>query len=246
MPSQNRYVTICWVVQSFLFPSLYSPVARGERVSLGNGSIHEDDFRNGSQNIPECFKGYAISPTFHAFQMFLISPPYIAFKQTLNVLPSHLLTPFNGPVPPSNLLEKIVRGVAVEGPTDWPVPASSPPHAPPITNFKEGAPRIASILPVTRKSLSFSPASTKKVSTTRTWPTCPRPSFPQLSLHDLLITQTNQSEDIHRLPRFAGIVAAWMVLSGLPESSRLDVGMNCRAVREKTSALRMVSSFPKP
>ena len=46
---------------------------------------------------------------------------YLALKQTLDALPSHLLTPFNGPVPPSNLLDKIARGVAeAKGPTDWP------------------------------------------------------------------------------------------------------------------------------
>ena len=48
-------------------------------------------------------------------------PPFLALKQTLDALPSHLLTPFNGPVPPSNLLDKIARGVAdAKGPTDWP------------------------------------------------------------------------------------------------------------------------------
>ena len=50
-----------------------------------------------------------------------LSPFYLAFKQTLDALPSHLLTPFNGPVPPSNLLDKIARGVAeAKGPADWP------------------------------------------------------------------------------------------------------------------------------
>ena len=43
------------------------------------------------------------------------------FLQTLDALPSHLLTPFNGPVPPSNLLDKIARGVAkIKNPVDWP------------------------------------------------------------------------------------------------------------------------------
>ncbi|KAI0663879.1 hypothetical protein C8Q70DRAFT_907296 [Cubamyces menziesii] len=41
--------------------------------------------------------------------------------RTLDALPSHLLTPFNGPVPPSNLLDKIARGViAAKGPVEWP------------------------------------------------------------------------------------------------------------------------------
>lgn len=36
-------------------------------------------------------------------------------------MPAHLLTPFNGPVPPSNLLDKLARGVAhAKGPAEWP------------------------------------------------------------------------------------------------------------------------------
>lgn len=39
----------------------------------------------------------------------------------MDALPQHLLTPFHGPVPPSNLLDKIARGVTdAKGPTDWP------------------------------------------------------------------------------------------------------------------------------
>ena len=50
-----------------------------------------------------------------------LSPVFLALEQTLDALPSHLLTPFNGPVPPSNLLDKIARGVAeAKGPADWP------------------------------------------------------------------------------------------------------------------------------
>ncbi|TCD64907.1 Transcription factor iws1 [Steccherinum ochraceum] len=41
--------------------------------------------------------------------------------RTLDNLPAHLLTPFNGPVPPSNLLDKIAKGVShAKGPIDWP------------------------------------------------------------------------------------------------------------------------------
>lgn len=41
--------------------------------------------------------------------------------QTLDALPAHLLTPFNGLVPPSNLLDKLARGIAAaKGPNDWP------------------------------------------------------------------------------------------------------------------------------
>ncbi|EJF64898.1 hypothetical protein DICSQDRAFT_153076 [Dichomitus squalens LYAD-421 SS1] len=42
-------------------------------------------------------------------------------SRTLDALPSHLITPFNGPVPPSNLLDKIARGVVhAKGPAEWP------------------------------------------------------------------------------------------------------------------------------
>ncbi|KAL4072680.1 hypothetical protein V8B97DRAFT_2006508 [Scleroderma yunnanense] len=41
--------------------------------------------------------------------------------RTLDALPAHLITPFNGLVPPSNLLDKIARGIiAAKGPNDWP------------------------------------------------------------------------------------------------------------------------------
>jgi hypothetical protein len=41
--------------------------------------------------------------------------------QTLDALPSHVITPFNGSIPPQNLLDKIARGItAAKGPNDWP------------------------------------------------------------------------------------------------------------------------------
>jgi transcription factor SPN1 len=41
--------------------------------------------------------------------------------QTLDALPAHLVTPFNGAMPPSNLLDKIARGVSqAKGTADWP------------------------------------------------------------------------------------------------------------------------------
>ena len=47
--------------------------------------------------------------------------PSISHLQTLDALPAHILTPFIGPVPPSNLLDKIARNVAhAKGPSDWP------------------------------------------------------------------------------------------------------------------------------
>ena len=54
-------------------------------------------------------------------QCLTFPPPFLALKQTLDALPSHLLTPFNGSVPPSNLLDKIARGAReAKGPADWP------------------------------------------------------------------------------------------------------------------------------
>ncbi|OAX32495.1 hypothetical protein K503DRAFT_805182 [Rhizopogon vinicolor AM-OR11-026] len=41
--------------------------------------------------------------------------------RTLDALPAHLITPFNGSIPPPNLLDKISRGItAAKGPNDWP------------------------------------------------------------------------------------------------------------------------------
>ncbi|KAF8954019.1 hypothetical protein BDZ97DRAFT_1869225 [Flammula alnicola] len=45
----------------------------------------------------------------------------LLLTRTLDALPAHLVTPFNGPIPPSNLLDKIARGVSqAKGPADWP------------------------------------------------------------------------------------------------------------------------------
>lgn len=43
------------------------------------------------------------------------------FSQTLDSLPAHLLTPFNGSVPPANLLDKIARRIIhAKNPMEWP------------------------------------------------------------------------------------------------------------------------------
>ncbi|TDL25709.1 hypothetical protein BD410DRAFT_837182 [Rickenella mellea] len=49
-------------------------------------------------------------------------PDQIALlTKTLDTLPSHILTPFHGPIPPSNLLDKIARSIAyARGPLEWP------------------------------------------------------------------------------------------------------------------------------
>ncbi|KZT22063.1 hypothetical protein NEOLEDRAFT_1181269 [Neolentinus lepideus HHB14362 ss-1] len=42
----------------------------------------------------------------------------LRLQRTLDALPSHVLTPFTGPVPPSNLLDKIAKALAEHA--DWP------------------------------------------------------------------------------------------------------------------------------
>ncbi|PFH53170.1 hypothetical protein AMATHDRAFT_73710 [Amanita thiersii Skay4041] len=45
----------------------------------------------------------------------------LLLTRTLDALPAHLVTPFIGPVPPSNLLDKIARGVSqAKGSLEWP------------------------------------------------------------------------------------------------------------------------------
>ncbi|KAF5342448.1 hypothetical protein D9611_001631 [Ephemerocybe angulata] len=45
----------------------------------------------------------------------------LLLSRTLDALPAHLVTPFNGPIPPANLLDKIARGVSdAKGPIEWP------------------------------------------------------------------------------------------------------------------------------
>ncbi|EIN09707.1 hypothetical protein PUNSTDRAFT_143172 [Punctularia strigosozonata HHB-11173 SS5] len=45
----------------------------------------------------------------------------LLLSRTLDALPAHILTPFNGSVPPANLLDKVARGVAqAKGPEQWP------------------------------------------------------------------------------------------------------------------------------
>jgi hypothetical protein len=71
---------------------------------------------NGSLNTSFSSQGYALA----LFSLSSSSTDHIFF-QTLDALPANVLTPFIGPVPPSNLLDKIARGVAqAKGPNEWP------------------------------------------------------------------------------------------------------------------------------
>ena len=111
-----------------LAPACFPPRSflptRTERVQIAGTAPFTRTIllRNGSQKTSGCFREYAIS-----LQLLVRPPPgiflpfHLAFNQTLDALPSHILTPFNGPVPPSNLLDKIARGVAeAKGPANWP------------------------------------------------------------------------------------------------------------------------------
>jgi len=71
---------------------------------------------NGSRSRSDCFPGFVF-----AFSTSVLSPDLFSSFQTLDALPPHLVTPFNGPTPPSNLLDKIAHGVSqAKGPVDWP------------------------------------------------------------------------------------------------------------------------------
>ena len=52
---------------------------------------------------------------------FHLPPLFLALKQTLNVLPRHSTAPFNKPVPPSHLHDRVARGFTeAKGFADWP------------------------------------------------------------------------------------------------------------------------------
>ena len=68
---------------------------------------------------PDASVSTRFPPVSHSPECLISLPSFLVLKQTLDVLPFHLLEPFNGPVRPSNLLDKILRGVAeAKGPTD--------------------------------------------------------------------------------------------------------------------------------
>jgi hypothetical protein len=70
---------------------------------------------SGNLNTSSFSQGYVCFPI-----LFRLHLPYFSAPQTLDALPAHVLTPFIGPVPPSNLLDKIARGVAqAKGPSEW-------------------------------------------------------------------------------------------------------------------------------
>ena len=93
---------------------LFSPNSDRRSDSL-NGSIHEDDLA--TELRPEPIQTRQIVCNFTLVSNF---PAYILFRQTPAMSPSHLSTPFNGQVIPSNLLETIGRKVTeIEGPMYW-------------------------------------------------------------------------------------------------------------------------------
>jgi transcription factor SPN1 len=78
--------------------------------------------RSGNGNLTRPGFCYVYVGIFFPFFFFLKPFTHVSRRyQTLDALPAHLLTPFVGPVPPSNLLDKIARGVAqAKGTEEWP------------------------------------------------------------------------------------------------------------------------------
>jgi len=64
----------------------------------------------------------------------------------------------------------------------------------------------------------------------------------QISIHCEWYLGGATGEDARWVPRLIGIVTTRTVLSGLPEMSRLDVGLKRRTVGGNSWALRIVSS----
>jgi hypothetical protein len=87
----------------------------------------------GHPSRPCCLQGYVSLPSSRvAKSSHNASPEYLSFfvliflrfcffRATIGFSSDHLLTPFNGAVPPSNLLDKVARGVSqAKGAEEWP------------------------------------------------------------------------------------------------------------------------------
>ncbi|KAJ3922130.1 hypothetical protein F5877DRAFT_34507 [Lentinula edodes] len=86
-----------------------SPTCQSWLFANNNNRKSTDSWNSSNQDV-----GEDCESEWKADQILLLS-------RTLDALPSHLVTPFNGPIPPSNLLDKIARGVAnAKGPAEWP------------------------------------------------------------------------------------------------------------------------------
>ncbi|THV07321.1 hypothetical protein K435DRAFT_815545 [Dendrothele bispora CBS 962.96] len=86
-----------------------SPTCHSWLFAAGNNRKSIDSWNSSNQDV-----GEDCDSEWKPEQILLLS-------RTLDALPSHLVTPFNGPIPPSNLLDKIARGVAnAKGSAEWP------------------------------------------------------------------------------------------------------------------------------
>ena len=106
-------------------PSTRSPIQQPLHISTDNRK--SSDSWNSSNYDPaddpdlEWKSEHVLLLTRVCFSIICSTTYHIYSLQTLDALPSHVLTPFIGPVPPSNLLDKIARNVAqAKGPSDWP------------------------------------------------------------------------------------------------------------------------------
>ncbi|KAH9039685.1 hypothetical protein EDB84DRAFT_1477537, partial [Lactarius hengduanensis] len=104
-------------------PSMRSPVQHPLHLSSTDNRKSSDSWNSSNYDPaddpdPEWRCEPRSSP--HKGMSSIISPFHLSHL-TLDALPAHVLTPFIGPVPPSNLLDKIARGVAqAKGPNEWP------------------------------------------------------------------------------------------------------------------------------
>ncbi|KAK7463501.1 hypothetical protein VKT23_006849 [Stygiomarasmius scandens] len=86
-----------------------SPTCYSWLLAAGNNRKSMDSWNSSNQDV-----GEDCESEWKPDQVLLLS-------RTLDALPSHLVTPFNGPIPPSNLLDKIARGISsAKGPVEWP------------------------------------------------------------------------------------------------------------------------------
>ncbi|KAH8831790.1 hypothetical protein DL96DRAFT_848108 [Flagelloscypha sp. PMI_526] len=146
----------------------------------------------------------------------------LLLSRTLDALPSHLMTPFHGPVPPGNLLDKIARGIADAKGSNWP-------HSVAATRMKlaEISRTMASdVIPEEENSADYFADSTN--APTR------RPIYRQSSMDFMKVDEAKQSERVDR------------VSSRLQHAERTVSPYNTRSAAKRSSLSRRSSSPPRP
>ena len=99
-------------------PSLFFPTANRKSTDSWNSSNQDELDCEWKPEQILLLSRVRVSPP---VVVNLVHSRLVCFPQTLDALPAHLLTPFHGPIPPPNLLDKIARGVSnAKGPVDWP------------------------------------------------------------------------------------------------------------------------------